>query len=153
MAQDTTPFLERLKQGLEKWLATAIITTIGLTGLALLRVWGDKAFDAVVLVLGKRLFLQLILVLFCILSYFAWTAFFRRHQKLHRRRALYWGRGDSTPYCPYCYERHSRKVHLTGPIPLLNSAVERWDCSVCSKVYCADNSGVGFLIHSNIHPR
>src|SRR5260370_37300465 len=145
MATESMPFGERLKQGLKKWLATAIIATITLTGLGLLQAWGDRVFDATVAALGKQRFLQLILVLLCILGYFAYHRVVQhRKKKLHRHREVYWGRKDSMPYCPFCYERDAKEIHLAGPTSLHARKAERWDCKRCYHPYVSAKPGDRF---------
>jgi hypothetical protein len=152
MSDESTSFLEKLKQSPGKWLALLIAATTASIGAALLRAWGDPVFDAIVAALGKRLFLQSILVLICILGYLGYLVFAHHRKKLYWKNGLYWSRGDGTPYCPCCYEKESKPVHMTGPIELWNSEVERWDCPLCESVYCARTPGDKFIRHANIRP-
>ena len=36
-------------------------------------------------------------------------------EKLTFKKPFYYAEGDDTPYCPTCYEKDSRYIHLDGP--------------------------------------
>ncbi len=64
---------------------------------------------------------------------------------LQHQRGLYYGLGDPVPFCPHCWETSQMRIHLSGPIPMLNPEVERWECHTCNKDYAA-TQGQTFLI-------
>ena len=57
---------------------------------------------------------------------------------LQHVRGVYYMSGDPVPFCPRCYEIQQKRIHLFGPIELMNSSVERWDCHACNKYYAAN---------------
>ncbi len=44
--------------------------------------------------------------------------------------SVYWKEGDSTPFCPICWEREGKQIHLTGPHHA-RSLGRFFSCSVC----------------------
>jgi hypothetical protein len=56
---------------------------------------------------------------------------------LEHRRGLYYAASDPIPFCPHCWEAWHRRIHLSGPVPLFDSAMERWDCYTCQTTYAA----------------
>ncbi len=56
---------------------------------------------------------------------------------LEHRRGLYYADDDPTPLCSHCWEAWHRRIHLSGPVPLFASEVERWDCHTCGMTYSA----------------
>ena len=53
------------------------------------------------------------------------------------RRGLYYKAGDPIPFCPHCWEASSRRIHLSGPIEMMNREIEYWECHTCDKDYDA----------------
>jgi hypothetical protein len=37
------------------------------------------------------------------------------HLALQFVNNVYWKKGDSTPFCPKCWEKDGKQIHLTGP--------------------------------------
>ena len=56
---------------------------------------------------------------------------------LQHLRGVYYLSGDPVPFCPHCYEVDGKRIHLSGPVPLFDSKMERWDCHACSTAYVA----------------
>lgn len=57
---------------------------------------------------------------------------------LEHRRGVYYASGDPIPFCPNCYEASAgKRVHLYGPVSLMDPAAERWDCYACNTAYTA----------------
>ena len=56
---------------------------------------------------------------------------------LQHLRGVYYASGDLVPFCPYCYETDNRRIHLSGPVALFDSTMERWDCHTCNTAYGA----------------
>jgi len=66
---------------------------------------------------------------------------------LQHLRGVYYASDDPVPFCPHCYEASAgKRIHLSGPVPLFNSKMERWDCNTCNTIYAA-NPGENFLPH------
>jgi hypothetical protein len=59
-------------------------------------------------------------------------------------RGLYYQAGDSIPFCPKCWEASGRKIHLSGPVPMMDTTIEYWECHTCDKDYDA-KPGQNFL--------
>src|SRR5258707_5270373 len=145
---DTSAPQESSKLPQPKWIAKATAGTLALIVVALLQRYGDAVFDTLQSALGKRLLVQSIGLLLVLLGYSGWVVFRKpRIRQLHRRRAIYWVHGDSTPFCAFCYETTSKQHHLIGPIHIMDRSIERWDCPVCHHDYTA-KSGDDFLMRS-----
>lgn len=52
-------------------------------------------------------------------------------------RSLYYKASDPIPFCPHCWETGNRKVHLSGPIPMMDNSIECWECQACDRDYRA----------------
>lgn len=66
---------------------------------------------------------------------------------LEHTRGVYYASGDPVPFCPHCYESGTgERIHLSGPVPLFDSTMERWDCYTCNTTYAAKR-GENFLPH------
>jgi len=66
-------------------------------------------------------------------------------EALQYQRGLYYSPEDPVPFCPHCWETNQMKIHLSGPIPMSNPQVERWECHTCDKAYTA-TEGQNFLV-------
>ena len=64
--------------------------------------------------------------------------------KLQFRRGLYYQGADPIPFCPQCWESSNKKIHLSGPIEMMNPEVEYWECHICNHDYSA-KGGENFL--------
>ena len=49
------------------------------------------------------------------------------------RAPLYYAERDATPFCPICWERDSRAIHLEGPHHYDDGQVS-YNCQVCDKI-------------------
>jgi hypothetical protein len=67
-----------------------------------------------------------------------------RSDSFEYRRGLYFKTNDPIPFCPHCWETNNKKIHLSGPVPMSDAAVEYWECHACNKDYHA-KSGENFL--------
>ena len=54
-------------------------------------------------------------------------------KKMKYKKPFYFQGGDEAPFCPLCYEREEKPIHLLGP--------EKWDdkqrynCPSCNKIF------------------
>ena len=46
---------------------------------------------------------------------------------------VYYSEGDATPYCPICWEKDGKALHLEGPMP--DSGDIFYRCQVCTNVF------------------
>jgi len=55
------------------------------------------------------------------------------------RRGLYYKLGDAIPFCPICWDTSngSKKIHLSGPVPMMDETIEYWECHICDKDFSA----------------
>jgi hypothetical protein len=58
-------------------------------------------------------------------------------EALQYQRGLYYSAGDPVPFCPHCWETNQVRIHLSGPIPMFDPKVERWECHTCDNDYAA----------------
>jgi regulator of replication initiation timing len=51
------------------------------------------------------------------------------------RAPLYFQQGDATPFCPKCFEKDGRAIHLIeyGGVNTDKGPKTRWNCSVCNQ--------------------
>ena len=52
-------------------------------------------------------------------------------------RGLYYKANDKIPFCPHCWEADNKKIHLSGPVAMMDTSVEYWECYTCDHDYCA----------------
>lgn len=136
-----------------RWLVTLLLSALALLGTLLLEAFGDSVFDNLTESLGKRRTLQLLFLLSCTTVCLAYWVFYRPlPRKLERRRAVYWARSDTTPFCAFRYETASKQHHLVGPIEMFDKSVERWECRVCHHDYTATKKGDELLMRSSYSP-
>ena len=70
-----------------------------------------------------------------------------REEPLQHLRGVYYASDDPVPFCPHCYEAGSgKRIHLSGPVPMHDTTMKRWDCYTCDTVYAA-KPGENFLPH------
>ncbi len=137
---DSIPVPKELKPQPEKWLALAITGILTAIGAALLHWFGDSVFNKLVAILGKRLLLQSGLVLLCSLGYCIYLIVATKRRKLEWKRALYWAKDDSTPFCAHCYDNDKKRIHLISKKHFDgNQNVEWWACYVCNHDFAARN--------------
>lgn len=62
-------------------------------------------------------------------------------------RLLYYAADDPTPFCPYCFEKDGKLLHLS-PVELANSQEgrARWDCFNCYHSYFAKSLDAPFVM-------
>ncbi|MEJ0088606.1 MAG: hypothetical protein WDM80_02480 [Limisphaerales bacterium] len=58
------------------------------------------------------------------------------------RRGLFYKTGDPIPFCPHCFEADDRKIHLSGPVPMMDESIEYWECYTCDHDYHAKQGGI-----------
>lgn len=46
---------------------------------------------------------------------------------------LYYAEGDSTPYCPICWEQHGKAIHVIGPTTIESRGHVYAHCNICNK--------------------
>jgi len=67
---------------------------------------------------------------------------------LEHRRGVYYARGDPIPFCPNCYEASAgKRIHLYGPVAMMDPAAQGWDCYACNTAYTAEPNR-NFVPHS-----
>ena len=139
---DSSAIPKELKPEPVKWLAPFIAATFSAMGVALVQWMGDAPFDKLVMIFGKRLLLQLGLILICSLAYCIHLIYRLNKRKLIWKRSLYWARGDKTPFCVHCYESEKKQIHLNR-FTIFNPETkpEPYACSVCKNVYVAEHGG------------
>ena len=125
-----------------KWLANGIlVVSVAIAG-AISKTYGDSIFDNLVSLLGKRLLLLSGLVLICSLGYCVYLIYRLNNRKLIWKRSVYWAKGDSTPFCAFCYDKDQKQIHLSRFInvdPEKNP--ESYACPVCYSTYIAKHGG------------
>ncbi len=120
-------------------LITAIVTAVAV---ACLQFSGERIFDEILAAIGKKLFLQVILVLLAILSY-CFYLLVKNSRRLSWRRCLYWAKTDQTPFCPVCYETKGLRVHL-NTISFRAECDQAYSCGTCKNVYFAESLAKDF---------
>lgn len=61
----------------------------------------------------------------------------QRRKSLRHERQLYYASGDVVPFCPTCYEKTDKYVHLFGPKSGYPQDVECYECLGCNYSYYA----------------
>jgi len=59
--------------------------------------------------------------------------------KMTFRQPFYYQDGDAVPFCPRCFEKDTRSMHLVRGGD--DSVHSRWDCKECKQVYLIEHGG------------
>jgi len=147
MAEDPPRFSTRLLQSISTYWVLILTATLTALATALLQAKGEQTFDILVTVLGKRLLLQITVVIFCSLGYCVFLLVRKDNKKqLQHRRQLYWLSGDPLPYCPRCYDDSEKRIHLVVSLYNKEPNKEHYECHICDHDFTAWN-GVDFSPH------
>lgn len=55
-------------------------------------------------------------------------------KKMNYKKPYYFQEGDEVPFCPLCYERDGKPIHLVGPYPSANGRTPYF-CESCNKSF------------------
>lgn len=137
MNDNQTKFQGKLSQLPSKYwelILTAILTA---TLTAILQAYGDKTFDSLVAVLGKRLCLQITALILCSLGYCVFLLVRNEKNKLKHLRRIYWSSGDPLPFCPNCYDDSQKRIHLFPSLYNKDPRKEHYECHLCNHNFVA----------------
>ncbi len=137
MADDPPKISKRLLQTMSTYWVLIVTATLTAVATILLNTFGDKTFDSLVAVLGKKLFLQITALILCSLAYCVFLLVRKDNKKLQHRRQLYWLSGDSLPFCPRCYDDSEKRVHLFAASYNNDPKREDYECHICNHDFIA----------------
>ena len=69
-------------------------------------------------------------------------------ESLKFERKVYFRDGDKVPFCPYCYDRHRRLIHLTGPPEEGPTTELQYTCQECRIVYREEVCGEFVVVNA-----
>ena len=70
--------------------------------------------------------------------------------KMTFKEPFYYQDGDTVPFCPSCFEKDNRAVHLIFHFD--NEERTRWDCTGCKQVFLVVKQRISRMGHHQITP-
>ena len=134
MADQPTGVLKKFNDKAIDRVAEGTVALVAVSGLWLLNRYGDKTFDVLEYLLGKKQLLAAAFLLLCALGYC--LVVLLRRKRVFRNRRLYFKKGEESPLCPNCYEVLSKGLHMF-PVSMMDEDIECWGCHMCQRNYAA----------------